>query len=61
MNENPAPTLWAQGNYENVAVHFGSAAAKAIEAAGIESGLTVLDVACGRATRRSRRLRPERR
>jgi SAM-dependent methyltransferase len=47
MNENPAPALWTQGNYERVAAHFGSAATKAIEAAGIESGLTVLDVACG--------------
>jgi ubiquinone/menaquinone biosynthesis C-methylase UbiE len=44
---NPASALWAQGNYERVAVHFRSAAAKVIEAAGIESGHKVLDVACG--------------
>jgi SAM-dependent methyltransferase len=39
--------MWALGDYPTIAQQIASAGEKAVEAAGVSSGQTVLDVACG--------------
>jgi ubiquinone/menaquinone biosynthesis C-methylase UbiE len=40
-------TMWGAGNYAAVAERIGQAGEAVVEAAGVEPGLEVLDVACG--------------
>ena len=46
-SEEPGLDVWTSGSYADVGVNFLPMAAHLVDAAGVESGQRVLDVACG--------------
>ena len=58
--QEQARKLWASGDYPSAMRVIAGVGPLAVERAAVTSDDMVLDVACGRATRRSQPRRPER-